>query len=64
MSVDTVVTTAHDNEEFKDVADFFLNATYFESNNFRCIAFLDKDENSSLSKQLLVIQTNSKRRMQ
>jgi len=57
-----IITTAHQDEDFKDVAWFFLNATYFESGSFRCMAILDENihENSILCNQLLEVQTDKK----
>ena len=37
-----IATTSHKDENFKDTAWFFLNSTYLDSGDFRCLAILDE----------------------
>lgn len=51
----SIVTTSHKDESLEDVASFFLDATYFDPGNFRCLAIVDEIDykNSPISTKLL-----------
>jgi hypothetical protein len=54
-----IATTSHKDEDFKDVAWFFLNATYLDQGDFRCLAILDEtdDRNLEIATTLLELHT-------